>query len=298
LFPAVIDEYIRPKDIAQARGALAGYAPGDAIFIAGGQSLMQAIKSRMVRPRCVIDLQDVAELKGIERGNGLTIGAMTRYVEIAEDRDLSGGYAALRDAAQHVGDRQVRNRGTIGGSICWNYVASCMPCVVLGLGASMNLIAADGKRRQIRAEEFLLGPLETARAPEELLVSISVPKLGANSGSAYKKWGLVTDALPVVGVCVLVILDSAGKCRSARVSLAGLSAGAHRAKAAERVLQGGNGSESEIKDAFAQAAAAADTQSDKWADDSYRRQLIRTLGFEVATSAFARARGTVQGVAK
>jgi len=116
MFPAIIENYCRPESIKEALAALGGYEAGEAIFIAGGQSLMQAIKARMVRPRCLIDLQAIAELKGISTTQGLRIGAMTRYVEIAGATEIPAAFAALRDAAQHVGDRQVRNRGTLGGS--------------------------------------------------------------------------------------------------------------------------------------------------------------------------------------
>ncbi len=290
MFPVAIEEYRRPKTLSEARSALAGYDPDDIVMLAGGQSIMQAIKARMVRPRCIVDLQDLTELKGVRRDGGLTIGALTRYVAIAEDASLTGGYAALRDAAQHVGDRQIRNRGTIGGSVCWNYVASCLPAVVLGLDATVNLLAADGGERQVAIDDFLIGPLETARRPDELLVSLSLPGYGVGTGSAYRKWGLVTDALPVVGVCVLVTLAADGTCGAVRVSLSGLAAGAQRAPDAEAILLGSDGGDAAISAAFAAAAAAADAQADKWADSAYRRQLIVGLGREVAATAFDRAR--------
>src|SRR5688572_5114437 len=126
MFPAAIAEYQAPTTVAAALDALAGR--DDATFIAGGMSLMQAIKARLLRPSCLIDLQHVGELKGIASGTqGITIGAMTRYRDIAASPALAGAYQALADAAAHVGDRQVRNRGTIGGSLCWNYVAACTP---------------------------------------------------------------------------------------------------------------------------------------------------------------------------
>jgi carbon-monoxide dehydrogenase medium subunit len=292
MFPANIEQYVRPQSVAEALAACAGYDAGEAMFIAGGQSLMQAMKSRMARPRCLIDLQAISELKGICTDEGaFHIGAMTRYVSIANDERLTGYFAALRDAAQHVGDRQVRNRGTIGGSCCWNYVASCLPAVVMGLGGEMKLQAADGSQRSVTAEDFLIAPLETARADDEILLAIRIPQPAGRGGSAYKKWGLVKDALPVVGVCVAVTLDSNDRCATARVALAGLSAGAHRATAAEQALVGSAGDAAAIAQAFDAAANAADAQGDKWADVAYRQNLIRTLGQEVATSAFARAAG-------
>jgi carbon-monoxide dehydrogenase medium subunit len=291
MFPAKIDKYVRPQSVADALSALAGFEEGDAIFLAGGQSAMQAIKSRMLRPECIVDLQDIAELKGIDAGGaGLTIGAMTRYVEIARATNLASAFAALADAAAHVGDRQVRNRGTIGGSVCWNYMASCLPTVVLGTNGTMNLVAADGGKRSVAADDFFLGPLETARESNEILTSITWDAPAANSGSAYKKWGLVTDALPVVGVCVSVAVGADGNCSSARVSLSGLADGGQRAPAAEAGLIGSDGGADAIAQAMAAAAEAADTHSDMSADADYRRQLIRSLGCEVAATAFARAR--------
>ncbi len=291
MYPAPIEDYIRPRTLAEAVSALAQYAPGEAMFLAGGQSLMQAMKSRMVRPRCIVDLQALTELKGIRLSAGLAIGAMTRYVEIAESQAIGPAYAALQDAAQHVGDRQVRNRGTLGGSVCWNYLASCMPAVTLGLGGTMQLLAANGKTRAVSADDFLIAPLETARAEDELLTSITFPAAPANTGSAYKKWGLVTDALPVVGVCMQVTLNAAGTCSAARIALSGLSAGAQRAPAGETLLVGSKVDESAIKRALEAIVGSVDAQSDKWADTAYRHQLIRTLGLDVANSAFARARG-------
>ena len=290
MFPAKIEKYVRPHSIAAALNALGEFDEGEAIFLAGGQSAMQAIKSRMLRPVCIVDLQGIAELKGIDTsGGGLTIGAMTRYVDIANATSLSGAFAALVDGAARVGDRQVRNRGTIGGSVCWNYMASCLPAVVLGTNGTMNLTAADGSNRTIAADDFLLGPLETAREDNEILTSISWDAPAPNSGSAYKKWGLITDALPVVGVCVRVSLDADGTCNEARVSLSGLADGGQRAPAAEAGLQDSDGSATAIAQAMDAAAEVAETHSDMSADADYRRQLIRSLGSEVAATAFARA---------
>ncbi len=138
MYPAAIGEYVAPATVDEALKAWAG-AAGDAHFIAGGQSLMQAVKSRLVQPDCLIDLANVGELGGISAdAGGVHIGPMTRYRDIAGDSQLDGAYQALRDAATRVGDRQVRNRGTIGGSLCWNYIAACMPPTVIGLGARIT----------------------------------------------------------------------------------------------------------------------------------------------------------------
>ena len=293
MYPAIIEDYLRPTSVDEALKAASKYDAGEAMFIAGGQSLMQAMKSRLVRPRCVIDLQAIKELKGVSAsGSGLRIGAMTRYVEVASEAKLKGAYGALGDAAAHVGDRQVRNRGTIGGSLCWNYVAACMPAANLAVDSSMELISATGKKRVVIADEFIKGPLETARSDDEVLLAVTLPAAPAKSGSAYKKWGLVTDALPVIGVAVYLELDGGGAIIKTRFAVGGLATGPKRAKGAEAALIGKKiGDQAAISAALDKAAAEIETQSDHWADGSYRKNLIRTLGAEVVASAFARAAG-------
>ena len=121
--------------------------------------------------------------------DGVRIGPMTRYVEIARDERLSGACAALRDAAQRVGDRQVRNRGTIGGSLCWNYIAACMPPTAIGLGAQLELTAAGGGTRTLAAEDFIGGPLETAREENEILTAIAIPAASAKCRQRIQEVG-------------------------------------------------------------------------------------------------------------
>jgi carbon-monoxide dehydrogenase medium subunit len=214
---------------------------------------------------------------------------MTRYRDIAADECLDGAFQALRDAASHVGDRQVRNRGTIGGSLCWNYIAACMPPTCIGIGASLDLVSKTGKR-SLLAEEFLQGPLETARRDDEIVVAVTLPAPRQSCGSAYKKWGLVTDALPVAGVCAFIERGDDGRCELARLAVGGLATGPRRAKAGEKALIGVSATDaSAISEAAETAAASTETQSDMWADAEYRKRLIATLARQVITTAFARA---------
>ena len=293
MYPAIIETYDSPTTVREALQAL-GKRGVEAHFIAGGQSLMQAIKARVVSPKSLIDLQHVSELKGIEfKKGGVRIGAMTRYRDIAADERLDGPFEALRDAARHVGDRQVRNRGTIGGSLCWNYIAACMPPTCIGIGASLDLVSKAGRRSSL-AEAFLQGPLETTRREDEIVVAVTLPAAPMMSGSAYKKWGLVTDALPVVGVCAFVELGDDRRCRVARLAIGGLATGPRRAEAGEKALIGVSATDaSAISNAAETAAGSTETQSDMWADAEYRKKLIETLAREVIATAFARAeRGT------
>ena len=295
MYPSVIDDYHRPASVKEALAAIGGGE--EAFFIAGGQSLMQALKARLVQPHALVDLQDVAEIKGVRFDGGVKIGAMTRYVELAGEKRLAPAYAALIDAAAHVGDRQVRNRGTIGGSVCWNYIAACMPAVALTLDATMNLVSSGGER-SVPAREFIGAPLETARRDDELLVSLLLPAPPKNAGSAYRKWSLLSDGLPVIGACVYVETDGSGKCTKARVGFGGLASGPKRSAAAEAGLVGcGPGDVDGIAKATAAAAEELETQGDLWADPGYRSNLIRTLGTEMAATALRRAAGRPEATA-
>jgi carbon-monoxide dehydrogenase medium subunit len=289
MYPAVIDTYHAPTSVQEALQAFAN-GGSNSFFLAGGQSLMQAIKARVISPKSLIDLQHVAELRGIQFTNkAVRIGAMTRYRDIAADEGLDGAYQALRDAASHVGDRQVRNRGTIGGSLCWNYIAACMPPTCIGIGASVDLVSNKGKRTLL-VEEFLRGPLETSRHDDEIVVAVTLPTPAKSSGSAYKKWGLVTDALPVAGVCAFIELDDDGRCQLARLAVGALATGPRRAKVGEKALIGVFASDaSKISEAAETTAESIETQSDMWAGAEYRKKLIETLAHEVIATAFARA---------
>jgi carbon-monoxide dehydrogenase medium subunit len=291
MYPAPIEQYHRPGSVQEALTAIAD-AGEDAFFIAGGQSLMQAVKARLASPRCLVDLQDVAELKGVSRNGTVKIGAMTRYADLAKEESLAPAYQAICDAASHVGDRQVRHRGTIGGSVCWNYISACMPAVSLGLGATMNLVSKSGGARSLTADDFIGAPLETARQDGELLVSLELPAPAARAGSAYRKWSLLTDGLPVIGACVYVETDAGGACSKARVAFGGLATGPKRSAAAEAKLAGVKaGDTAAIEAAMAAAAGELETQGDLWADPGYRSHLIKVLGAEMAATALNRAAG-------
>jgi carbon-monoxide dehydrogenase medium subunit len=289
MYPAPIEIYERPATIAEAIEAM-GAAGEDTVFIAGGMSLMQAVKARLVQPRGMIDLNDIEELEGLSKGpRGVAIRAMTRYRNLMKVSALHGAHQAITDAASTVGDRQVRNAGTIGGSLCWNYVASCMPTAVLCLGAELELHSPSGGERRVAITDFLLGPLETARDDQELLVEIHLPKASLNAASAYKKYGGTVDGLPIIGVAAYVEVDDEGRCTDARLAVGGILPCAQRFDGIADVLRGRPGDEKNLSDAAAAAADAIETQSDHWASAHYRKVLIRTLGRTVLTRAHRRA---------
>ena len=291
MYPAPIDEYVAPMTVDDAlaqRRALGD----DALFIAGGMSLMQAIKARLIQPRALIDLGRIDSLRGIVAGDsGIMIGAMTRYVDIARSRAALGGYGALSDAASTVGDRQVRNSGTIGGSLCWNYLASCTPTAVLCLEARLELTAPDGSKRVMPADEFLIGPLETARRDDELLIAIHLPHPPPHSGSAYQKFGGNVDGLPVAGVAAYIALDADGRCIDARLAVGGVLPRAQQFGSIKQLLAGQVPNDALLAAAADAAAETIETHDDHWASADYRRTLIRSVGRTVLGLAAMRAAG-------
>jgi carbon-monoxide dehydrogenase medium subunit len=288
MYPAPIEQYSRPSTLEELYSLLDSNEE-DILVLAGGQSAMQAVKSRMLRPAHIIDLQALSELKFVTSEKGLlTVGAMTRYVDIVSSDSIPLELIALKDAASRVGDRQVRNRGTIGGSLCWNYSAACTPATVLALDGAMNLISPDGSTRQVAADDFFLGPLETVRNEFEILLSVDFKLRGSKSGSAYKKWGLVTDALPVIGIAACLHFDNTDCCDYARITLTGLS-GAQRCLEAEASLLSTTANTEEITEAMMIVCSKVSTYTDSMATADYRYQLIKTIGLEVIEIAKKRA---------
>jgi carbon-monoxide dehydrogenase medium subunit len=184
----------QPSTVADAVKAL-GIATGDVKFIAGGQSLLPSMRLGLASPETLIDLDRITELKGIKRdGDTITIGAMTRHAEIAASADVKALLPSLAHMAEMIGDRQVRNRGTLGGSLANNDPAACYPAAVLALDATVKT-----NKRSIAAKDFFKGFYETALAPDELLVSVTFAK---PEKSAYYKFRQQASHFAMVGVFV------------------------------------------------------------------------------------------------
>jgi aerobic carbon-monoxide dehydrogenase medium subunit len=201
--------YSRPATLADA--ASAARAP-DASLIAGGQSLLPAMRLGLAAPEALIDLGGIAELRGIGVAGGtVRIGAMTTHAEVAAHAGVRQATPALADLADHTGDRQVRNRGTIGGSLANNDPAACYPAAVLGLGATVHT-----DRRDIAADHFFLGMYSTALAEGELITAVSFP---VPDRAGWQKFKQPASRFALVGVFV-----SRGP-RGTRVAVTGAGAG-------------------------------------------------------------------------
>lgn len=291
--PAPIEAFYAPRTIDEALECL---AEAGAAFLAGGTSLMPARScvnegARPVAPRALIDLNEVEELSGLARGpRGLTVRPMTRCRALAATSGLHGALQAVGDAAAALGDRQLRNAATIGGGLCGNAVASCMPAVCLCLGATLVLASAAGGTRAVPIDAFLTGPGETARRDDELLVEIIFPPPKYRGvGSAYRKHSVTPGGPPVVGVAAAVEIDEAGRCTGARFTVGGIAPTAWRFNEIDDLLRSQPGGRAVFAEAAAAAADAIEAQSDAAASAAHRKALIRTLGRDALAAACARA---------
>jgi carbon-monoxide dehydrogenase medium subunit len=251
-------EYHRPKTVAEAVSLLQGTSDGK--LLAGGHTLIPTLKQRLASPSDIIDLGAVAELKGIrEEGGRLVIGALTTYSEAVESETVRRAIPALAQLASHIGDSQVRNRGTIGGSIANNDPASDYPAAVLGLNATVKT-----NKREIAADDFFLGMFETALADDEVIVSVSFPK---PTKAGYMKFPNPASRYAIVGV---MVAQTGGQ---TRVAVTGAGPCVFRLKDAEQALAAN----------FAPSAldglsvSAADLNSDIHASAEYRAHLIKVM---------------------
>jgi aerobic carbon-monoxide dehydrogenase medium subunit len=214
-------EYHRPKTVAEAVSLLQGASDGK--LLAGGHTLIPTLKQRLASPSDIVDLGAIAELKGIrQEGDRLIIGALTTYSEVVESETARSAIPALAQLASHIGDSQVRNRGTIGGSIANNDPASDYPAAVLGLNATVRT-----NQREIAADDFFLGMFETALGDAEVITSVSFPK-PAKAG--YMKFPNPASRYAIVGV---MVAQTGG---GVRVAVTGAGPCVFRAKDFEQAL--------------------------------------------------------------
>jgi carbon-monoxide dehydrogenase medium subunit len=251
--------------------ALLGEKP-DAKLLAGGHSLLPAMKLRLARPACLVDIGRLSDLSYVqEEGGTIAVGALTRHRDVAASPALREHCPIVAHAAGQVGDPQVRHRGTIGGSLAHGDPASDLPTVVLALGGELVARGPEGDRA-IAATEFFTGVFETALAPDEVLVEIRVPKLGPDWGWSYQKMSRRAQDWATVAVAA-VVERVGGTIARASIGLTNMGATPLRATGAEEALAGGGS----IEDAAALAAEGTDPPSDTAASADFRRHLARVL---------------------
>jgi carbon-monoxide dehydrogenase medium subunit len=242
----------------------------DAKLIAGGHSLIPAMKLRLARPALLVDVGRIGSLSYVqEEGDTIAIGALTRHKDVARSPVLQQHCPIVSHTAGQVGDPQVRHRGTIGGSLAHGDPASDLPTVILALHAELVARGPDGDRA-IPAGEFFTGVFQTALEPNEMLVEIRVRKLGG-AGWSYTK--MSRRAQDWATVAVAAVVERNGSAGRAAISLTNMGATTLRAAAAEAALAGG----ASLADAAALAAEVTDPPSDHAASADFRRHLARVL---------------------
>ena len=282
--------YHRPETVDEGLALLAAHG-AEAKPLAGGQSLIPAMNFRLARPAVLVDLNRIAALAYVrEEADGTRIGAMTRQRAAERDPLVRRRAPLLAEALPHVAHAQIRNRGTIGGSVAHADPAGEVPAVLLALGASFVLRGPDGSRT-VPAERFFTGLFETALAPAELLIEVAIPAMSARTGWAFVEVARRHGDYALAGVAATVTLDEAGRCRDARIALLGVGAGPVLARRAAKELAGGLPTDKLLREAAGAAAAKdIDPPGDIHASSAYRRQLVAVLTRRALERALARAR--------
>ena len=282
--PAAFD-YHRPTSVDEALALLAGN--GETRALAGGHSLLPAMKIRFATPSALVDLGGIPGLAGIERdGDELVIGALATHASVAASDVVREACPVLAEAAAMIGDRQVRNRGTIGGSIAHADPAADYPTVVKALGATIVTASASGGR-SIAADDCFVDVFTTSLEPGELIVSVRVPATPPNVGAAYVKHSHPASRYSVVGVAAVVGVEG-GSCSSAKVVVGGATAAPVSVPVDD--LVGKEPSAEAIAAAAVRAREAlASPLDDTYASGEYRLHLTEVTTRRALASAVARA---------
>lgn len=281
-------EYHAPKTLSEAFRLVAQFG-GDGKILAGGHSLVPLMKLRLAAPKHLIDIGRVAELKYIREDDGkVQIGALTTHYQIESSDLLKRRCPLLPETAREIGDAQVRNKGTLGGSLAHSDPAADWPAAILALGADLQAVSERGER-WIPAKEFFVDLLETALKPDEILTAIRVPALPARAGEAYVKLPQPASGFAIVGVAARVVLDEKGAVQDAGVGITGVGTKAYRATAVEGALRGKSPTAKKLAEAAAHAADGVEANSDLYASAEYRAHLASVYARRAIEKALERA---------
>lgn len=282
-------EYFAPTSAAEAVQLLSTHA-GNAKLLAGGHSLLPAMRLRLSQPAVVIDIGRIRDLAYVRAdGSSLAIGAMTTHHTIETDRAVHQWAPVLAAAAAEIGDPQVRNRGTIGGAVAHADPAADYPAVLLALDAEFR-IAGPGGDQVVRSADFFRGPYTTAVGPDNLLLEVRLPGSARGSGSAYRKLAKKGSHYAVVGAAVYLEV-SGNRCQAARVALNGASGAAFRAAGVEQALMGVNlEREDEVAAAAARVADGVELMSESGCSAEFRAHLAQVYTQRAIEAAFDQAR--------
>lgn len=282
-------KYIAARSLDEAL-ALKGQYGGEAMFLAGGQSLMPILNFRLADPAVLIDINPLRHCEGIafEQGS-LRVGALTRYVSLQRSPQIAGHAPLIAEVLPLIAHPQIRNRGTIGGNLAHADPASELPASMLALGAQMRLRSRGGER-VIAAEHFFTGALATALAPDEMLVEIAWPALRPGEGTAFLEISRRRGDYAVIGIAACVSVAADGRCLAARLALCGAGDGPVLASRAAASLVGAQLEDASVAEAAAIVAADIDPPGTIHATPAYQRHLAAVLTGRALRLAGERAR--------
>ena len=283
MYPAAFD-YLRAGSVAEALAALDANPDGQ--LLAGGHSLLPALKLRLAQPALLIDIGRLAELAGVERrGDRLRIGALTCHDRVARAPEVTAGARLLAEACAKVGDPAVRNWGTLGGNLAHADPASDPPAALAAAGAELELTSAAGVRR-VAASDFFSDLFLTQLAAGEMITAVELPVAGAGTGSAYLKQPHPASGYAVCGAAAVVSVDGDGRCRTARLAIGG--AGPVPVLADLGTLTGAALTAPALDEVLADLTVDEPLE-DAYAPGAYRQRLARVLGRRALLLAARRA---------
>ena len=279
-------DYVRANTLDEALTLLAQNE--DAKILAGGHSLIPAMKLRLAMPPLLVDISRIADLSYIREENGqIRIGAMTTHYQIEASELLKDICPLLPECASHIGDMQVRNKGTIGGSVAHSDPAGDWPAAMIALNAEIVAASKTGSRT-IGADDFFVDLLTTALEPGEILSEIRINKTNGRTGQAYAKMPHPASGFAVVGVAANITRAEDGSCQNASIGITGVSSKAYRAAAVETALNGA-GDDAAFANAAAHATDGVDINGDLFASSDYRRHLATVYTRRAIAAAIGRA---------
>jgi carbon-monoxide dehydrogenase medium subunit len=285
--------YVAPRSLAEALALMARHGD-EGKALAGGQSLLPVLNFRLAQPSVLVDINGVRELERLDAGaDGLHMGALTRHRALERDALVAKHAPLLAEAVTHIAHPQIRNRGTVGGSLAHADPKAELPVLAVALGARFRL-QRQGGDRWLEAADFYTGLFSTALEPDELLTEIVWPPLPARSGWAFDEAARRHGDYGQVGVAAVVRLDDAGRCSEARLVFLAVGGGPVSATRAAAALVGEMPGEASIAAAAEAASSDIEPTGDVHATADFKRHLAKVLSKRVLRRAFARATGEVR----
>ena len=277
-------EYARPESVEEAVRLLGAHDGARAL--AGGQTLVNVMKARAASPEVLVDLADLDELRTIGRASdgALEIGAMVTYSELVRSPEVAAARPLLAEIAATIADRQVQNRGTVGGNVCVNDPTNHLPPLFAAMGATFTILGPEGER-SVAAEDFFVGVYMTAVGEGDLLTRVTVPALAAGCGDAMEGINLGVHGTYLASAAAAV---SPG---AVRIALGCVSGVPERATAVEQRLAGAELTPESVRAAVAGLGATLDPPSDVHAPADYRRRLTEVVCERAVLAAATRAKG-------